>query len=658
MPPSLEDALTPLVPNDESSPSPLVSPRSRNKGVLTNRILSVLALLGLVGLSLYFQSEVERLGIELSRDETHIENLQDLVSSQAEVIARFNSSITNSDVLVRLEGLEKSLNRTQADLSNELRKTETTIESRLSETLDQLGQTVAAAQQEIESDVDKVKKDVESYVRSTQDQFSMENSFMVYQLAGTFTLLSGLISMWHMTAHLRRFNQPVVQRKILAILWMCPIYAITSWFSLVFHKAEGYLGIVKDFYEAYVIYQFLSFCIAVLGKGDREAVVNLLAKHARHLTPPFRCCGCFCPNPYESDRHLSDAVLLQCQRFAMQFVFLKPLTAITLFTLEKLEYYGAGTSKTDYRSPQFYIVLAQNLSVFIAFAGLLKFYHAVDQDLAWCRPFAKFLCIKGVVFMTFWQGLAISILATTTDVGGSDAEEWAKSAQNFLICLEMLLFSLAHFYCFPTEEWEEGYRASHETGKFGDSIALGDFLQDLKVVMRSSKKRKKKKPSEPTVPEEDGEDNGDEETQGRASVASGLTEESTFDRVDEEGELLAGGIESIINDADVDDPEVEEATKRLMSNKIFGLDNEGECDDLGEAQTLHSELDDIALTYGSNSAIPSVSPTQGARGGVPPTETTSLLGTGSSSESLHTDNEEMLRPSIFTAVSKFVSKPE
>jgi hypothetical protein len=51
--------------------------------------------------------------------------------------------------------------------------------------------------------------------------------------------------------------------------------------------------------------------------------------------------------------------------------------------------------------------------------------------------------------MTFWQGLAISVLAQTTSVGGQDQDEWAKSAQNFLICLEMLLFSIAHFYCFP-----------------------------------------------------------------------------------------------------------------------------------------------------------------------------------------------------------------
>jgi hypothetical protein len=134
---------------------------------------------------------------------------------------------------------------------------------------------------------------------------------------------------------------------------------------------------------------------------------------------------------------LADAILLQCQFFAMQFVFLRPLTTTAIVVLGKLNYYGAGTGPTDYRAPQFYLVFVQNLSIFFAFTGLLKFYHAVDKDLAWCRPFAKFLCIKGVVFMTFWQGLAITILAQTTDVGGSnyeDATEWAQSAQNFLIC--------------------------------------------------------------------------------------------------------------------------------------------------------------------------------------------------------------------------------
>ena len=92
--------------------------------------------------------------------------------------------------------------------------------------------------------------------------------------------------------------------------------------------------------------------------------------------------------------------------------------------------------------------------------------------------------------MTFWQGVIIALLADTTDLLGGDDDDderqevMAKQTQNFLICLEMLGFSIAHFYCFPVEEWEEGYRRVENDSKFGDNMALGDFLHDLKLIMR------------------------------------------------------------------------------------------------------------------------------------------------------------------------------
>jgi hypothetical protein len=278
------------------------------------------------------------------------------------------------------------------------------------------------AQNEINTQVQSVQTTLSTYIRTTQDQFSTENSFMVYQLAGTFTLLGCLISMWHMTNHLRSFHQPVIQRKILAILWMCPIYSVTSWLSLVIPSIEGYLAILKDLYEAYVIYQFLSFLIAVLGKGNREDVVDLLARHADHLSPPIRCFGwCRKELTYitggsgeechmDANRQLADDVLLQCQVFAMQFVFLRPLLTAILFALKKVDYHGplfgpgspfdhdggsgiedgmmedgsvGAGGMMDYRSPQFYLVILENVSVFLAFSGLLKFYHAVQEDLSW-----------------------------------------------------------------------------------------------------------------------------------------------------------------------------------------------------------------------------------------------------------------------------------
>ena len=109
------------------------------------------------------------------------------------------------------------------------------------------------------------------------------------------------------------------------IRWMSPIYSCTSFLSLLFPSAEEYLSIIKDFYESYCIYTFLSFLIAVLGKGGgnnrhghddngdnvdmehnyREAVVDVLSKHTSHLDKPTRCLSLlYHPSPETSDRHM------------------------------------------------------------------------------------------------------------------------------------------------------------------------------------------------------------------------------------------------------------------------------------------------------------------------------------------------------------------
>lgn len=255
---------------------------SSNKplGILLNRIFVLIVLAGAVAASVYFQSEVTTLRGELTREEKTVQELQEQVQLHAQVIQRFNESVTNADVMAHLQSLESELDSTQDTLEHEMDKLESKVSDQLDSTLEELGDTVTQARQEIEEQVEKVKKDVDQYVVKTQDQFSMENSFMVYQIAGTLTLLSCLISMWHMTAHLSKMHEPVVQRKILAILWMSPIYAVTSWFSLVFHSAEGYLAIVKDGYEAYVIYQVILFFMsdALLILSSSETMVGCCSR--------------------------------------------------------------------------------------------------------------------------------------------------------------------------------------------------------------------------------------------------------------------------------------------------------------------------------------------------------------------------------------------
>jgi Organic solute transporter Ostalpha len=92
---------------------------------------------------------------------------------------------------------------------------------------------------------------------------------------------------------------------------------------------------------------------------------------------------------------------------AMQFVILKPLlSAIPFICLQ----FGWDISQSqlilngaiNLLSPKLYLAILKNLSVASAFYGLLSFYHGSEKDLAWCNPWPKFLCIKGVVFATFW----------------------------------------------------------------------------------------------------------------------------------------------------------------------------------------------------------------------------------------------------------------
>lgn len=80
---------------------------------------------------------------------------------------------------------------------------------------------------------------------TVQDIQDNQNSLMGVQFAGMFTILVILVSGFHLSQHLRHMHSPVVQRKIMAVLWMTPIYSLCSWLSLVFESSEPYLSVIR-----------------------------------------------------------------------------------------------------------------------------------------------------------------------------------------------------------------------------------------------------------------------------------------------------------------------------------------------------------------------------------------------------------------------------
>lgn len=131
-------------------------------------------------------------------------------------------------------------------------------------------------------------------------------------------------------------------------------------------------------------------------------------------------------------------------------------------------------------NPMLYLGILETVAVGLAFVGLLSFYHGAEKEIGWCNPWPKFLCIKGVVFATFWQGVLLQSMAVVELIDAKSAAQ----IQNLLICIEMLIAAVAHFYIFPHEEWHDGFRRRKQASSLlKDSLALKDFVTDMKQAV-------------------------------------------------------------------------------------------------------------------------------------------------------------------------------
>lgn len=66
---------------------------------------------------------------------------------------------------------------------------------------------------------------------SVQGGFSGKDQLIL--IGGLFVLSAIPISIWHIIQHITNFTKPVLQRKIIRILWMVPIYALNAVISIL-----------------------------------------------------------------------------------------------------------------------------------------------------------------------------------------------------------------------------------------------------------------------------------------------------------------------------------------------------------------------------------------------------------------------------------------
>lgn len=109
-------------------------------------------------------------------------------------------------------------------------------------------------------------------------------------IAGIFVFMTVPISLWGILQHLVHYTQPELQKPIIRILWMVPIYSLDSWLALKYPSIAIYVDTCRECYEAYVIYNFMTFLLNYL-ENQYPSLVSMLEsqEQQRHL-PPLCCC--------------------------------------------------------------------------------------------------------------------------------------------------------------------------------------------------------------------------------------------------------------------------------------------------------------------------------------------------------------------------------
>lgn len=84
----------------------------------------------------------------------------------------------------------------------------------------------------------------------------------------------------------------------------------------------------------------------------------------------------------------------------LQFVFFKPITSLVEIVLHHYNLCDDG----DYQIKNGYlwISIVNNISVSLSLYSLVLFYMATEEKLEPFKPFFKFLCVKSILFFSYW----------------------------------------------------------------------------------------------------------------------------------------------------------------------------------------------------------------------------------------------------------------
>ncbi|CAG9944382.1 unnamed protein product [Clonostachys rosea f. rosea IK726] len=295
-------------------------------------------------------------------------------------------------------------------------------------------------------------------------------------VAGVASLVATLMSVVSILLQVKNYRKPLLQRYVVRILLMVPIYSIASWSSMVSTAAAQFLDPIRDIYEAFTIYTFFQLLINYLD-GERALIIMTHGRApVQHLWPLDHVLS----KVDISDPH----TFLSIKRGILQYAWLKPILALAAIIMKATNTYQEGYLGLN--SGYMWSGIIYNISVTVSLYSLGLFWVCMHNDLKPFRPVPKFLCVKLIIFASYWQGFFLSILVflgAIPDVPEYTPDNLAAAIQDALICIEMPIFAMAHWYAFSWQDFADNSIQSARMPlrhALRDAFGPRDLIEDSK----------------------------------------------------------------------------------------------------------------------------------------------------------------------------------
>ncbi|XP_024972420.1 protein LAZ1 homolog 1-like isoform X2 [Cynara cardunculus var. scolymus] len=275
------------------------------------------------------------------------------------------------------------------------------------------------------------------------------------------------------------FSASICEQKFLiGIVLMVPVYALESFLSLLDADAAFNYEIIRDWYEAFALYCFGRYLIACLG-GEDSTIEFMESKSIISYSIPLieeSYAYGIVEHPFPLSCLLKEWYLgpdfYQAVKIGIvQYMILKLICAPLAMFFQYLGVYGEGKFERGYAYP--YLAVVLNFSQSWALYCLVQFYSVTKDKLAPIKPLAKFLTFKSIVFLTWWQGVAVAFLFSMGAFKGSLAQELKTRIQDYIICIEMGIAAVVHLYVYPAVPYKRGERCVRDVSVMSDYASLG-----------------------------------------------------------------------------------------------------------------------------------------------------------------------------------------